>query len=469
MEQSQTETVGFAPLSYVIKLMLSLPKEIAAVLAPFEDLFAQQRSWQKAQELLVGAILCQGRRTVSQVLQVLGLGQEPHYGNYYRMLNRVGWSGLAGAQTLLALIIVWLVGNQTVVIGIDETLERRWGKRIWGLGIYRDGVKSSHKHVIQSSGVRWQVMQVLVHLPWSQRVWALPFFTLIVPSETAVRGKRAYRTSLDWAICMVRVVNRWLKRFWVCVGDGGYGNAKFGWACRRQGVALVARLPWKAGLYDFAPTMPPRYPGRPRTKGARLPSMQQHFDGLCFESGAFHRLQWYGGTHALRQLVSGTAVWDVDPYPPLPLRWVLVIDPTGVHPPTALFSTSLLLSPRQIVELYVSRWSLEVTFEEARAHLGIQSQRQWSKAATTRTTPVLFALFSLVCLMADQLHRLAPLEPHATAWYTKPELTFSDLLTSVRVSLWRSRLSLRPPLSLDPLLSLNQEREQLIHLLASSF
>jgi DDE superfamily endonuclease len=330
-------------------------------------------------------------------------------------------------------------------------------------------VKSSANHTIKSSGVRWQVMQVLVQLPWSGRVWALPFFTLIAPSERAARGKRAYRTSLDWAIAMVQVVNRWLGRFWVCVGDGSYGNAKFGWACRRCGVALVSRLPWKANLYDFAPTMPARHRGRPRTKGARLPAMQQQFERLRFESGTHEIVQWYGGSHALRQLVSGTAVWDVDPYPPLPLRWVLVVDPTGMQPPVALFSTSLLLSPRQIVELYVWRWSLEVTFEEARAHLGIQSQRQWSKPATTRTTPVLFALFSLVCLMADQLHRTTPLTPHATAWYPKPELTFSDLLTSVRVSLWRARLDLRPALSPDPGLSPDAEREQLIHLLASSF
>lgn len=449
--------------------MLSLPNEIADVLAPFRGVFAQQRSWQKAQTMLVGAILCQGNRTVSRVLQVMGLGQAQQYGKYYRMLSRVGWSGLAAAQTLLSLIILAFVGTETVVIGIDETLERRWGQRIWGLGIYRDGVKSSRTHTVKSSGVRWQVMQVLVRLPWSPRVWALPFFSLMVPSEATPRGKRAYRSSLDWAMVMVRVVSRWLNRYWVCVGDGGYGNAKFGWTCRRHGVALVARLPWKANLYDFAPTMPPRYPGRPRTKGVRLPSMQHHLERLSVESGPFHILHWYGGHHALRQLVTGTAVWDVDGYPPLPLRWVLVIDPTGVHPPTALFSTSLLLSAPQIVELYVARWSLEVTFEEARAHLGIQSQRQWSKAATTRTTPVLFALFSLVCLMANRLHALTPLVPHTTAWYAKPELTFSDLLWAVRTALWRARVVPRLAPSPDPALSLEAEREQLIQLLAASF
>jgi DDE superfamily endonuclease len=469
MEPSQTRNVNLAPLYFLIKLMLSVSKEIAEVLSAFRVLFVQQRTWEKAQVMLVGAILCQGKRTVSRVLQVMGLGQEKHYGKYYRMLSRVGWSGLAGAKILLGMIVAFLVGKQTVIIGIDETLERRWGKRIWGLGIYRDGVKSSHKHTVKSSGVRWQVMQVLVSVPWSNRVWGLPFLTVMAPSLGTPRGNRVYKSSLDWAISMVQVVNRWLKRHWVCVGDGGYGNAKFGWACRQVGVTLVSRLPQKANLYDFAPTMPQSYPGRRRTKGVRLPSMQQHLDNLCFESGKFHILNWYGGNHALRQLVSGTAVWDVDGYPPLPLRWVLVIDPTGQQPPTALFSTSVILTPSEIVELYVSRWSLEVTFEEARAHLGVQSQRQWSKAATTRTTPVLLALFSLICLIAYRLHAVQPLSPHTTAWYAKTELTFADLLSTVRSSLWRDRLFPRPTLNTTPVLSLDLECEQLIQLLASSF
>jgi len=449
--------------------MFTLPKAVAEVLTPFQRLFVQQRSWQKVQLMLVGALLCRGNRTVSRVLRVMGLEQDLRYCNYYRVLSRVGWSGLAGAEILLGLIVSVFVSS-TVVIGVDETLERRWGKQIWGLGIYRDGVKSSHKHIVKSSGVRWQVMQVLVTLPWSRRVWGLPFLSVMVPAASAVRpGKRGYKSSLDGAIQMVIVVSRWLKRRWVCVGDGGYGNAKFGWACRRHNVALVARLPWKANLYDFAPTMPQRYRGRPRTKGVRLPSMQQQMERLRFESGSFHTLRWYGGTYALRQLVSGTAVWDVEGYPPLPLRWVLVIDPTGKQPPTALFSTCLILEPTEIVELYVSRWSLEVTFEETRAHLGFQSQRQWSKAATTRTTPVLLALFSLTCLMAQRLHTLAPLTPHKTAWYDKPELTFTDLLEAVRASLWRTRIFPGLAPSLTPTLFPEAEREALIQQLASTF
>ena len=449
--------------------MLTLPNAVAEAFTPFQKLFVQQRSWQKAQLMLVGVLLCRGKRTVSRVLRVMGLEHDPHYGNYYRVLSRVGWSGLAGAEILLGLIVSVFV-ETTVVIGVDETLERRWGQQIWGLGIYRDGVKSSQTHPVKSSGVRWQVMQVLVTLPWSRRVWGLPFLSVMVPAASTARpGNRAYKTSLDWAMQMVAVVSRWLKRRWVCVADGGYGNAKFGWACRVHNVALVSRMPWKANLYEFAPTMPNRYRGRPRTKGVRLPSMQQQMEKLRFESGCFHTLRWYGGTYALRQLVSGTAVWDVDGYPPLPLRWVLVIDPTGKQPPTALFSTCLILSPTQIVELYVSRWSLEVTFEETRAHLGFQSQRQWSKAATTRTTPVLLALFSLTCLIAQHLHTLTPLTPHSTAWYDKPELTFTDLLEAVRASLWRTRLFPGLAPSLTPTLFSEAERESLIQQLASPF
>jgi hypothetical protein len=451
-------------------MMQSLPNTISEVFSPFQVLFMQQRSWQKAQQLLMGALLCQGQRTMSRVLCVLGLDQERHYGNYYRVLSRVGWSALAGAQVLLGLIVSWLVGEGRVVIGIDETLERRWGKHIWGLGLYRDALKSSHKHKVTSSGVRWQVMQVLVPLPWSQRVWALPFLSVMVPSEASVNGSpRAYKSSLDWAAQMVTVVSRWLKRHWICVADGGYGNAKFGWACRRHGVSLVARLPWKANLYDFAPLMPARYPGRPRIKGHRQPSMQQRCETLTFETGRFHTLRWYGGGYALRQLVTGTAVWAVEGYPPLPVRWVLVIDPTGHQPPTALFSTNLVLTAADIVELYVSRWSLEVTFEEVRAHLGFQSQRQWSKAATTRTTPVILGLFSITCLIAHRLHTLSPLLPRTTAWYAKPELTFSDLLHAVRASLWSVQLFSRPALSPTLALLPQTGRDQLIQLLASSF
>jgi hypothetical protein len=160
---------------------------------------------------------------------VMGLAQSKHYGKYYRVLNRVGWSGFKGAQILLGLILTLLSDGKSIVIGIDETLERRWGKQIWGLGIYRDAVRSSHNHTVKSSRVRWQVMQVLLPLPWSKRAWGLPFLSVMMPSKSTPRvGERGYKSSLDWAAQIVGVVSHWLQRSWICVADGGYGNAKFG-------------------------------------------------------------------------------------------------------------------------------------------------------------------------------------------------------------------------------------------------
>ena len=238
--------------------MYTLAKEVSEVLLPFKELFVQQRSWEKAQSMLVGAILCRGKRTVSRVLTVMGLSQSKQYGKYYRVLSRVGWSGLAGARILLGMILALLSPKQAIVIGIDETLERRWGSKIWGRGIYRDAVKSSIKHQVKSSGVRWQVMQVLLPLPWSKRVWGLPFLSVMVQSkETARVGERGYKSSLDWATQMVSVVSHWLRRSWICVADGGYGNAKFGWACRRHGVSLVARLPKDRLVYMISHRLRP--------------------------------------------------------------------------------------------------------------------------------------------------------------------------------------------------------------------
>lgn len=219
----------------------SLAKEITLVLDPFAQLFAQQRTWYHAQVLLCGLLLGRGKRTVSRGLQVMGLSREAHYINYHRLLSRTKWSGLQAAQILLGLIVALLPLKSSIIIGIDDTLERRWGKRIPGLGMHRDAVRSSQQKTIHCSGLRWQVMQVLVPVPWSSRVWALPFFSVLMPPQDRTQPQSRHKTSIDWASQMVWQVSRWLHRSWICVADGSFGNAKFGWACRRCGVSLVSR------------------------------------------------------------------------------------------------------------------------------------------------------------------------------------------------------------------------------------
>jgi hypothetical protein len=148
-------------------------------------------------------------------------------------------------------------------------------------------------------------------------------------------------------------------------------------------------------------------------------------------------LPWYGGQERAVELTSGTALWYRQGEAPLPIRWVLLRDPRGTLPPTALFCTDPATAPAQLVAWFVARWNIEVTFEEARAHLGFETQRQWATRAVGRATPCLLGLFSLVVLLAHALHPHA-LPTRQAAWYAKPEATFADALAAVRRHLWAS-------------------------------
>ena len=261
-------------------MQTTIAPEAAEVLEQFAGLFAQQRSWAQAQVLWVGLFLCQGKRTVSRILQVMGLSQEKHYTNYYRVLNRMKWSAREGAKILLEMVLT-MFGIQELVIGVDDTLERRWGPQIWGRGIYRDPVRSSAKYTVKCSGLKWVVMQVLVKVPWSERPWALPVMTALAPAAAANQkvGQR-HKTSTDWAIGMMKQINRWVKRRWLLVADGGYGSVKLGLACRQQGVTLISRLRWDAQLHDFAPARDRHRKGKHPLKGQRFPSLKKWLDQL---------------------------------------------------------------------------------------------------------------------------------------------------------------------------------------------
>jgi hypothetical protein len=155
-------------------------------------------------------------------------------------------------------------------------------------------------------------------------------------------------------------------------------------------------------------------------------------------------IAWYAGQQLKMDLLTGVALWHRDGEDPLPIRWVLLRDPSGKRSPFALFCTDSTVPMLQIVAWYVSRWNIEVTFEEVRAHLGLSTQRQWSTLAIARTTPCLLGLFSLVVLMAHALHP-DHLPTRQAAWYPKAEPTFVDALATVRRHLWEQRNSPIPP------------------------
>ena len=187
--------------------MPALPETIILVLAPFVPLFSQ-RVWLHAQVLLVGAILAPGARTVTATLRVMGLSGERHFTNYHRVLNRATWSARQSSRILLGLLLtVFVPPGATIVLGADDTVERRSGRKIRAKGCYRDPVRSTKKHVIRCFGLKWVSMMLLVSVPWSQRVWALPFLTALCWPE-GKRGPRRHKTSVDWVRRMMKQVRR---------------------------------------------------------------------------------------------------------------------------------------------------------------------------------------------------------------------------------------------------------------------
>lgn len=416
---------------------MNLPSEMVAILAVFAPLFSE-RVWVHAQVLVVGALLAQGTRTVTQALRVMGMSQERHWTNYHRVLNRASWSTLQASKILLGLIVATMPVGSALVLGADDTIERRRGRQIKALGCYRDGVRSTKKHVVRCFGLKWVSLQVLVSVPWSTRVWALPFLTVLGwPKDK--HGKRRHKTSVRIVRQMMCQVRRWLPaRMIVLVVDGSFAAVSLALACLKQDVVMVSRMRLDAALYHPPSPQPAGKRGRKPTKGKRQRSLKV-WAARSDTPWEEIEVAWYGGGRKRVLVFTRTALWYTPRHKPVEIRFVLVRDPAGKLRDEAFFCTKVEATPEQIIEWVVMRWSVEVTFEEARAHLGVETQRQWSDKAIARTTPVLFGLFSLVTLLAMEMRKAGEIPVEQTAWYEKEEPTFSDCMALVRRRIWHSR------------------------------
>ncbi len=282
----------------------------------------------------------------------------------------------------------------------------------------------------------------LGQIPWAGRVWALPLLTVLAPSEPYYRAQgRQPKKLTDWARQLILSTcggRRWLPdRDLIVVGDGAYAALDLLHCCRAltHPVTFITRLRLDARLYDPPPARQPRQRGRSRIIGPRQTPLAQLLDHPD-TPWTTASVAWYGARARTVELTSHTALWYVSGKTPLPLRWVLIRDPQRRFQPQALLCTDPNADPAQIVQWFVLRWQLEVTFREVRTHLGVETQRQWSHRAIACTTPVLLGLFSWVTLAAHQLQHSQPMPARTAAWYPKPKPTFSDALALVRCHLW---------------------------------
>jgi hypothetical protein len=418
--------------------MLSLPIPFSSVIGVFAPVFSRP-VWQHVKILMTGAVLAPGQRTVTAILRIMGLSAMPNFQTYHRVLNRATWSPLYASRLLLRLLVAVFVPSGVVLFGLDDTIERRRGDQITAKGIYRAPVRSSHAHMVKASGLRWLGCMVLTPSAWAKRGWALPCLTVLCPSERfyAQRGRR-HHTRLERAWQSIRLVRRWLpERELVFGADSSFAALEWlALVARLPRVSVITRLRLDAALYDPPPPRAPGQRGRPRLKGKRRPTLETVWADETTPWSTLTVDDWYGEGPREVEVAPDTAVWYHAGKPPVAIRWGLIRDPQERFKPQALLSTTLEYTCAQMLAWFVRRWTMEVTCEEARAHLGMETQRQWNDQAIARATPALLSRYSVITLTAHLLIEKGETLVRSTAWYSKTRPTFSDAIAWGRRHLW---------------------------------
>ncbi len=420
--------------------MPDLQSSIVSVLSIFLPLFSKP-TYKKFLVLFHSHILCRGCRTVTELLKRIGLRENKNYSNYHDFFNKNKWSPLAGSKILFLKLISLLPENKTVYISVDTTVERRKGPYIKSLNIQRDAVRSTKSRKVLTPGLLWLSCTVQIKLPFNERVWALPFLTILIPPKTPLSSsknkkdmegkKRKHKTLNVWTCQVVKIIRRWAGESVKIsiVGDSAFATYSIANTCIDCKINLTSRMRLDARIFNFPVA---NNKGRKNLVGERLPTFFEMLKDptLIWEKG---EVLWYGGKMKKIEFITNTSLWYGYGIRPVPIKWALVRDPKNESEPMVLFSLNLESEPQNIITEYINRWPIEVTFEEARRHLGMESQRQWSDTAIDRETPCILASFSIITLIALELQKNGGDIPIQTsAWYKKTHVTFSDVLASVR-------------------------------------
>lgn len=424
--------------------MSNLPSPIIAVLSIFLPMFSNP-SYKNFTLLFCGHVLCKGRRTVTEILKRLGFKDIKNFSRFHDFFSKAKWSSLQGAQILFLRLVAITPG--AILVSIDSTIERRKGPCIKSLGIQRDPVRSTKSRKVLVPGLNWLVCAIHIKLPWSSRSWALPFLSILMPPKIPLsttrnkhdmhRGKK-HKTMTKWSCQVVMLLRRWLgpdKKISITV-DSAFATYALANTCIDFGITLVSRMRLDSRTFEFPIESKKR--GRKKLVGKRLPTFQQMLqDPLqVWES---KEVDWYGEERKTLEFIEGTCLWYGYGIRPVPIKWVLTRHSNNNATATVLFSTDIKMTVDEVIENCISRWSLEVTFEEARRHLGMETQRQWSDNAIDRTTPCILASYSIINLIVLGTRASIPIQKNS--WYKKTHTTFSDVLAYLRKSLLEEKYS----------------------------
>ena len=410
---------------------------IETVLAPFEAAFTKP-TLARVIVLVVGAIFCRGRRTVTRIIAALGGRPTGDISDYHRVLSRAPWKSHI-IFVAIASLVLRVVPDKWSLIVFDDTGTKHSGKNVFGNGCHRDAVRSSQKHTAFFFGHKWVVMCVLVRFPWFKRPLALPILSLLyIPPKAIEKMKKEginvkHRSMPQLAMIMIWFLAKaFPTRKFRFLGDGGYSSQEMARFCAKMQdrAALVGKFHPEANLYE----KPAR--GSKAMKGAKMikPSEQ-------IKTGNFRHatVRWYNSSSRKVKYKSGTGLWYRSGQGVVEVRWVYVCDMEGNHRDEYFFTTDMSMSEVEIIESYTGRWNIETTFQECKEHLGLDSTRNRTETSVLRSAPCLLGLYTLVALIFHEFWK-----DHPDDWrkkmdceigysgYVKQDVTFTDVLSYVR-------------------------------------
>jgi hypothetical protein len=423
--------------------MLSIPKAAEPLVSAFSVAFSRQ-TFQRVVVLFLGAILSPRHRTITGMLRTVGPlakcgGQalRGHWSDFHRVLCCRVWSCWPLGKVLAAMVLELIPADQPVVCPGDDTTPQHKGKHVYGKGCHHDACRSTHGHVVWVWGHKWVTLAINVKFPFAARPWALPVLcALYRPKELNHAEGRRHKTPIDLLRQLMATLIHWFpERKFILLGDGGYASHELAGFCHRhrRHVTLVSRFHPQANLYKTPSIRRSKKGGRPRTKGQRVPKPAE---AINQSKARRFTVNWYGGKTRRVELIWGEGHWYKAADGLVPVRWVFVHDIEGTHRDEYFYSTDPTMPADRIVSLYTGRWSIEVTFQEVRTHLGFATPRNWSRRSVLRTAPCLLGLFSVVSLIFHRHTRGTATRPASFAWYVKAETTFGDAMTCVRRLCW---------------------------------
>lgn len=431
--------------------MIQTPKEFAPLLESLVDTFRRPDTARRIVFFFAAAILTVGDRTVSHVLRLLSLLEKLNPSTYHRLFSSRRWKSWPLADAVAKFVLERFVPDGVVRLCGDETVDGHRGKKVYGKARHRDAVRSAHSHTVYRYGHKWIVLAILVELPYTNRPFALPVLVALYRDKktNAAEGRR-HKTPAELMCGLLAVLMHWFPdRTFVFAGDAAYGThemARFAHRHRRR-LSLVSKFVPDANLFAPPPKRKtgqrgPRKAGRPRVKGRALPKPQDVVAKK--KKGKRLRVRWYGGAWRNVEVITGSGHWYKSGKGLVPVLWVFVRDLDGTHRDEYFFTTNTTLSAKAVIEMYGGRWNIETTFQELRAHLGLETTRGWSRQTVLRMAPCLFLLYTLVVLFYDTLPWSNP-HVRQTRWVGKQAVTFSDMIVSVRHYLWTAWIFAQVP------------------------